>query len=214
MSNGDRMLKIYVAGPEVFLPNAREIMDRKVELCRSYGFQAICPGDLEIPPQPTKKAFGLAISTVDEDMMNRADGVIANLTPFRGISADVGTCFELGYMCAQGKLVAAYTNVAENYFERAARYYDDRITEDAKGIRRGPGGLSLENFDMIDNLMIHGGIERRGGHIAIHTAVADALYTDLTAFEKCLKALSAQVKNRVHPDEGLRPDELDAANDG
>ena len=94
MSNGDRMLKIYVAGPEVFLPNAREIMDRKVELCRSYGFQAICPGDLEIPPQPTKKAFGLAISTVDEDMMNRADGVIANLTPFRGISADVGTCYE------------------------------------------------------------------------------------------------------------------------
>ena len=48
------MLKIYVAGPEVFLPNARETMDRKAELCRAYGFQAICPGDLEIPPQQAR----------------------------------------------------------------------------------------------------------------------------------------------------------------
>lgn len=207
------MLKIYVAGPEVFLPNARETMDRKAELCRAYGFQAICPGDLEIPPQPTKKAFGLAISTVDEDMMNRSDGIIANLTPFRGISADVGTCFELGYMCAQGKLVAAYTNVVESHFERTLQYYDGQITEDVKGYRRGPDGLSLEDFSMIDNLMMHGGIERRGGHIAIHAAAPDALYTDLTAFEECLKALAAQVKAR-HPDEGLRPEELDATNDG
>jgi nucleoside 2-deoxyribosyltransferase len=203
-------LKLYIAGPEVFLVNAREVMKRKTALCHAYGFEAICPGDLDIPPSPTKKGFGLAISRVDEEMMNSADGVIANLTPFRGIAADVGTCFELGYMCAQGKLVAAYTNVAEGHYERILAYYDGKVTEAADGHTRGPDGLSVEDFDMIDNLMMHGGVERRGGHIAIHKAAPDALYTDLTAFEECLKALAA---SRGARDEGKRPDELDASND-
>jgi nucleoside 2-deoxyribosyltransferase len=206
------MLKLYMAGPEVFLPNAREQMKRKTALCRNYGFEAICPGDLDIPPAETMHGFGLAISKVDEDMMDRADGVIANLTPFRGIAADVGTCFELGYMCAQGKLVAAYTNVSASHFERMVDYYDGKVAQAADGHKRGPDGLSLEDFDMIDNLMMHGGVERRRGHIAVHAAAPDALYTDLTAFEECLKALAKQ-RDARHKDEGKRPEELDASND-
>ena len=205
-------LKIYTAGPEVFLANARDIMAAKTALCRAYGFSAICPGDLDIPKAETMKAFGLAISQVDEEMMDAADAVIANLTPFRGLAADVGTCFELGYMCAQGKLVAAYTNVVEDHYARTVAYYGGQISQDADGYKRGPDGLSLEDFDMIDNLMLQGGVERRGGPIAIHKAAPDALYTDLTGFEACLKALAAQVKGRVK-DEGKRPEELDASND-
>lgn len=203
-------LKIYTAGPEVFLPNAREIMDRKTALCRKFGFEAICPGDLDIPPSDTRKGFGLAISMVDEEMMDRADAIIANLTPFRGIAADVGTCFELGYMCAQGKLVAAYTNVAEDHYQRTLAYYGGKVEKAADGYLRGPDGLSLEDFDMIDNLMMHGGVERRGGPIVIHKAAPDALYTDLTGFEACLKALAERKQMR---DEGMRPEELDASND-
>ena len=205
-------LKLYIAGPEVFLANAREIMDRKTALCHQYGFEAICPGDLDIPKADTPKAFGLAISKVDEDMMNGADGVIANLTPFRGIAADVGTCFELGYMCAQGKMVAAYTNVVADHYQRTLDYYGGKVVDGADGHTRGPDGLSLENFDMFDNLMLHGGVERRGGHIAIHSAAADALYTDLTAFEECLKVLAAR-EPALPRDEGMRPEELDASND-
>jgi nucleoside 2-deoxyribosyltransferase len=204
-------LKLYIAGPEVFLPNAREVMAAKTALCHKYGFDAICPGDLDIPPAETMKGFGLAISMVDEQMMDSADGVIANLTPFRGIAADVGTCFELGYMCAQGKLVAAYTNVAEDHYARTLGYYGGKVAKDADGYTRGPDGLSLENFDMIDNLMLHGGVERRGGHVAVHAAQPDALYTDLTAFEQCLKALADR---RIARDEGTRPEDLDASNDG
>ncbi|MDB5523212.1 MAG: nucleoside 2-deoxyribosyltransferase family protein [Rhizobium sp.] len=205
-------LKLYIAGPEVFLANAREIMDQKTALCRKYGFEAICPGDLDIPPAATKRGFGLAISKVDEDMMDSADGVIANLTPFRGIAADVGTCFELGYMCAQGKLVAAYTNVAADHYQRTVDYYGGRTVDAADGQTRGPDGLSIEDFDMFDNLMLHGGVERRGGHIAIHAAAPDALYTDLTAFEQCLKALAGR-EPAMPRDEGKRPEELDASND-
>jgi nucleoside 2-deoxyribosyltransferase len=204
-------LKIYTAGPEVFLPNAREINAEKSALCRRYGFVAICPGDLDIPAQPTKYGYGLAISKVDEDMMDQADAIIANLTPFRGLAADVGTCFELGYMCAQGKRVAAYTNVGDSHYQRTLSYYAGKVERGADGYLRGPDGLSLEDFDMIDNLMMHGGVVRRGGPIAIHQAAADALYTDLTGFEACLKAFA---EAGVVADDGMRPEELDASNDG
>ena len=42
---------------------------------------------------------------------------------------------------------------------------------------------------MVDNLMMHGGVERRGGQVVVHDAPADHLYTDTTAFEICLKLL-------------------------
>jgi nucleoside 2-deoxyribosyltransferase len=204
------MKKLYIAGPEVFLPNARQQMDRKAALVRQYGFEPLCPGDLDIPPQKTKKAFGLAISRVNEGMMNEADGIIANLTPFRGEWADVGTVFELGYMCARGKLIAAYSNVADDHYKRLLRYYDNQITEGPDGYKRGPDGLSLEDFEMADNLMLDGGVERRGGIVATHNAAIGEIYTDLTAFEACLKHLAARRDDR---EEGLRPEELDASND-
>ena len=143
--------------------------------------------------------------------MNEAHGIIANLTPFRGPWADVGTVFELGYMCALGRLIAAYSNVADDHYTRLLAYYGNRITEGADGHARGPDGLSLENFGMADNLMLDGGVERRGGIVATHHAAPDELYTDLTAFEACLKHLSMRPDAG---DEGLRPEELDASNDG
>lgn len=204
------MKKLYIAGPEVFLPDAREQMARKAALVRKHGFEPLCPGDLDIPAQKTKKAFGLAISKVNEGMMNEADGIIANLTPFRGEWADVGTVFELGYMCGLDKMVAAYSNVADDHYQRLLRYYGDDISTGADGYTRGPDGLSLEDFDMADNLMLDGGVERRGGIVALHDAAADARYTDLTAFEACLRHLAA---HRKRADQGLRPDQLDASND-
>ncbi|WP_377289310.1 nucleoside 2-deoxyribosyltransferase [Rhizobium sp. SG2393] len=180
---------IYMAGPEVFLPNARAIMEEKTRLAREAGFRAICPGDLDIPPAPTKKDFGLSISRVDEEMMLEADAIIANLTPFRGLAADVGTAFELGFMCALGKPVTAYTNVPESHYARTVAYYEGRVTRGEDGYIRGTDGLSLEDFEMIDNLMLHGGVERRGGLVAIGSAAPDALYTDLAAFRRCLAHL-------------------------
>lgn len=178
--------KIYLAGPEVFLANAREILDRKADLARAAGFVPISPGDLDIPRADTKKGFGFAISAVDERMMLEADAILANLTPFRGIAADTGTTFELGFMRALGKSVFAYTNVAANHYRRVVAHYHGEVSKADDGHLRGPDGLSVEDFDMIDNLMLHGGVERRGGTVVVGHAAPDALYTDLTAFEACL----------------------------
>jgi nucleoside 2-deoxyribosyltransferase len=184
--------KVYLAGPEVFLATAREQLDRKIVLTRAAGLIPLSPGDFVIPPQPTKRQFGHAISGIDEKMMDAADAIIANLTPYRGVSADAGTCYELGYMCAQGKLAYGYTNVAADHVARTMAHYggDAGCTTDASGRLRGPDGLAIEDVDMADNLMMQGGIERRGGVVVTHDAPADAIYTDTTAFETCLRLLA------------------------
>ena len=184
-------VKVYLAGPEVFLPNAREQLDIKIALTKAAGLTPVSPGDFVVPPQPTRRQFGHAISEIDEKMMDSADAIIANLTPYHGVSADVGTCYELGYMCAQGKLAYAYTNVAADMKTRTVAHYDGEVFTDANGRLRGRRtGLSVEDVDMIDNLMMQGGIERRGGQVVIHDAPPDQLYTDTTAFEGCLKLLA------------------------
>ena len=180
-------VRVYLAGPEVFLPNAREVLDQKIALTRAAGLIPVAPGDLVIPDFPTKKQKGLAISAHDESLMRSADAIIANLTPFRGMHADTGTCFELGFMCASGKPAFAYTNEARGHFERTAEHYDGTIVRDASGRPRGPDGFAVEDFDMIDNLMMHGGVENRGGVVVVGNAPADALYTDMTAFTQVLE---------------------------
>lgn len=184
-------MKVYLAGPEVFLPNAREILDRKIELTRSHGFVPVSPGDLTIPPGLEGRAKGLAISAVNEKLMLSADMIIANLTPYRGISADVGTVYELGFMRARGGPVYAFTNIASGYYDRVKDYYAGDLAVDAQGRHRGPDGLLLEDYDLIDNLMLHGGVEHAKGCVIRHEALPEALYTDLTGFEQCL-ALAAR----------------------
>lgn len=187
-------LKVYLAGPEVFLANAREQLDRKIALTRAAGLIPLAPGDLAIPPQPTKRQLGHAISAVDESMMDNADAIIANLTPYHGLSADTGTCFELGYMCARGKLAYGYTNVAASMRDRAVAYYGGDIHHGTDGRLRGADGLMIEDVDMADNLMMQGGIERRGGALIVHDAAPDRLYTDTTAFERCLELLAKRAR--------------------
>ena len=53
--------------------------------------------------------------------MRTCDLLIANLTPFRGVSTDAGTAFEVGFMRALGRPVLGYTNTIADYRERTER---------------------------------------------------------------------------------------------
>lgn len=185
-------LKVYLAGPEVFLPDARAQLDRKIALTRAAGLVPLAPGDLIIPEAPTPHARGLAISEGDEKLTDEADAIIANLTPFRGIAADVGTVFELGYMCGRGKIVYAYSNVADDHYARTLAHYGGVTERDASGRERGPDGLSIEDFGMVENLMLDGGVERRGGTMVVRAVAEAHRATDTEAFEKCLSLLAAR----------------------
>lgn len=184
---------IYLAGPEVFLPNAREILDLKSRIARDIGFKPIAPGDADIQACETKFLKGVAISAYDEKLMRSADAIVANLTPFRGVSADTGTCFELGFMCALGRLVCAYTNDRRHHFERVSDFHDGEIRLDAEGEARGPDGLLVEDFDMIDNLMMHGGVENRSGLMEVHQAAEGEMFTDMTGYRRVLERLAASL---------------------
>lgn len=184
---------VYLAGPEVFLPNARAILDLKIALTREAGLVPVSPGDLEFPKTDSKWALGLAISRIDEQLMNSADAIIANLTPFRGIAADTGTCFELGYMCAQGKPAFAYTNVKADHGERTRDHFGGEWYADADGLPRGPDHILIEDLGFADNLMLHGGVVNRGGELVVGDAPAGQELTDMTAFRRVLAVAATRL---------------------
>ena len=104
--------KLYLAGPEVFLPEAIEIGRIKKDLCARYGIEGLYPFDNEVSPR-SGEAVDRLIYRANIAMIRDADGGIFNLTPFRGPSADVGTVFELGFLSALGKAAFGYTNRTE-----------------------------------------------------------------------------------------------------
>jgi nucleoside 2-deoxyribosyltransferase len=181
-----QIVKVYLAGPEVCLPDARDVLDQKIRLTREIGFVPVAPGDLDIPQAPTGREFGENISRIDEQLMTSADAIIANLTPFRGIHADPGTVYELGFMRGRGKPAFAYSNTSDNHFQRLLAYYDGRINTAADGRLRGPDGSLVDDFDMIENLMIDGGIATSGGAFETYRAPDAQRYSDLTAFKAVL----------------------------
>src|SRR5208337_2210815 len=105
-------IRIYLAGPEVFLPDAAEIGLRKKMLCEEFDFVGLFPLDHDIADEADKKDEEIFRANVE--LMREAEAGIFNLSPFRGVNADPGTSFELGFFAAQNKPVFAYTNRAES----------------------------------------------------------------------------------------------------
>lgn len=165
------MKRVYLAGPDVFLTNAHEIANQKKSLCARYGLEGAFPLDQELDlTDLAPQAHGLAIFAANIRLMDSCDYCIANCTPFRGPSMDVGTAVEIGYMHARGKKVWGYTNVAGDYATRVQE----------------PDDMSIEQFGMADNLMIEGVIEASGGCLVRRAAPSDCKYTWLDAFEVCV----------------------------
>src|SRR5437899_12125756 len=92
-------LKIYLAGPDVFLADARAVGERKKALCQEFGFEGLFPLDND----EDVGADAAKIFRANCSLMRQADIGLFNLTPFRGPSADAGTVFELGFLFARGK---------------------------------------------------------------------------------------------------------------
>lgn len=180
--------KVYIAGPEVFLPNGFAQMKRKGEMALEQGFFPSTMAENDLDPNGVSAfQFGCQISAANEKMMREADFCIANLTPFRGISADIGTGYEVGFMIALGKPVFGYTNTGKLYYERLLQdYYGGKADKDAEGVLRGADGLMIEDHGMVDNLMFDGGISAIGGKLVRRDVPSEAMLTDLGAYEECL----------------------------
>lgn len=101
------MKKVYLAGPDVFRPDAVEHGKELVKLASQFEMEGLYPLDNEITFTGNKYSDGHTIALANMDMIQRCDIVLANLEPFRGPSADTGTVWECAY--AKGLLFGATT---------------------------------------------------------------------------------------------------------
>jgi nucleoside 2-deoxyribosyltransferase len=211
-------MKVYLAGPDVFLPDAKDIGRRKKEICARWGLAGLFPLDSdvvanEIGEEPGAGApLSVRIFRSCIAMMEDADAVIAHLTPFRGPSADAGTVFELGYMAARGKICTGYTNRGDSYADRVARVVAAGAGDVGAGevevgrllgVASGADGLAsldreghlIENFGLTDNLMIVHALDTFGCPILAPAAAPADIWRDLTLFEKCAEWIAQRARN-------------------
>ena len=174
--------RIYLAGPEVFFPaeGHQSIVSEKKRLLQEYGFEGIDPLDTELAfsGNEAKLRRGHRIYRANRELMDSCDAIIANLTPFRGVSADPGTVFEVGYMIGQGKPAFGFTLDSRHYRERTSSTDLDEQ------------GHTIEDFEMSDNLMIEGGIYGSGGQLFVAEQPDDHRFFSAELFRRCVRALA------------------------
>lgn len=170
---------VYLAGPDVFLPNARDIGTAKIAICNDVGLTGVFPLDGEVDltglsaPEQARR-----ISLANEGLMRSCDAVIANLTPFRGASMDSGTAFEIGFMRALGRPIFAYSNSISDYAERARVFRRMGLpADDFDGAE-----VEIEDFGLAENLMIAVAVTESGTQIVRHPAAGNPA-TALGGFE-------------------------------
>lgn len=187
-SQGMLVIKIYLAGPDVFLADARRVGERKQQICREFGFEGLFPLDND-------DAVGADAAKIFREncaLMRKADAGVFNLTPFRGPSADAGTVFELGFMFALGKPVYGYTSATGNYLKRVSALEPVKLREGEPSDR---DGYAVENFGLIDNLMIAHAIEASDGAVAAvaEPTASGASLAAFEAFKACLQIMQSRL---------------------
>ncbi len=188
--------RIYLAGPDVFFPNPHDVANKKKQICEQYGFEGVFPLDADIKAKADETPFDIAqkISLSNEDLMDSCDLIIANATPFRGASTDVGTAYEVGYMRAKGKPALGYTNITAEYKDRVEGYYNS--------IKAMPNPMDpdqinhtdIEDFGLAENLMIEIAINSSNATLIRQTVAKGEELSDLEAFKKCVLQASNIIK--------------------
>ena len=176
-------LRIYLAGPDVFLPDPLGAGRLKRAMTERHGLIGLYPLDAQLDLSGLEKVRqAQRISSANEGLMREADCLIANLTPFRGVSMDSGTAFEVGFMRALGRPVFGYTNVVADYTYRVQQFR-------SRSIPSGDGDrmdIEVEDFAGAENLMITAAIEASGGEVVRTAVAAGREIEDLRGFEACL----------------------------
>lgn len=155
--------RIYLAGPEVFLPNAQEVLRVNKEKCKNHGFTAVSPLDGrlrdEVGLMRARQIFHENCRLIDS-----CEYMIANCNPFRGATIDDGTAFEIGYAFSRSKKIVGYVefkrplpDIVQSRIPTLAHESGYRIDME--------GYLLNEDFGNTINLMPEFAIIESGGRI-------------------------------------------------
>lgn len=134
-------LKIYLAGFDVFRPDAVAQGERLKTLCAEFGHVGLYPLDNALPPGLQGPEAARWICEANLALIRQADVVLANLNDFRGHEPDSGTAFEVGFAVALDKPVWAYLD-------------DDRPLIKQIGRSVDAHGFTVEDFGLPRNLML------------------------------------------------------------
>jgi nucleoside 2-deoxyribosyltransferase len=140
---GRESKRVYLAGPDVFYPDARARGAAMIEICRQHGFEALYPLDAEL--DENIQPVSLAIYQANRALIDQADAVVANLRDWRGHEPDSGTVWEVAYALAQGKPVIGYLPSNETLRERCAAIAPNGTDTH---------GCQVEDFGLPLNLML------------------------------------------------------------
>lgn len=172
-------LKLYLAGPEVFLPHPREKAEEQILLCKKYGFTPLHPSDNSIDLGNFDYSTATRIYRGDVEQVRSCDVVVANCNPFRSpCLIDDGTAYELGFGNALGKVSYGYIAKRELLTERTIRGCSTTPwKEDPRYHIDKDGYLVTDAFETTINLMMECGMSESGGRLVEGT------------FEDCLIAI-------------------------
>ena len=103
-----RRYKLYLAGPEVFLPKALEHAEKQRVICRKFDFIPLHPMDnsLDLGNRDIKTAMRIYLGDIGQ--IRESNILVANCNGFRGVCMDDGSAYELGYGNALGKISYGY----------------------------------------------------------------------------------------------------------
>jgi len=156
------MPSIYFAGPDVFSPDYDRHTALIRDLCAKAGITPLLPGDEEHDDS-------LGIYNCNLDLIRKADGVIANLNPFRGVvEPDSGTVFECGFALALGKVVIG---IVSDQRDLVSKLKDRGATFDEKMNVHIYDGTMVEDFGLPLNLMLSHSLAATVA--TVHQAVAE-----------------------------------------
>lgn len=172
--------KIYLAGPDVFHAEARDIGRRKKAICAALGAEGLFPLDNEIDLGADAPArIAAQIYAANIAMLDQADGVVGNVTPFLGALADDGAAFEIGYAVARRLPIALYDNGAGDTASKVAALLG------AAPSLRDPA-ITAEDFGLPVNLMLAIAADDACGLVSGAEAIP---MTDLARFEAAARRL-------------------------
>ena len=179
---------IYLAGPTVFMPDKVERGEELKRLCAA----ACCEGLYPLDNVLGDGSDAHAIAQGCLEMLQRAEAVVADLSPFRGPHVDDGTAVEIGYAVARGIPVFGYSDDLRSLASRIARDTSRAGMVDAAGI-------TIEDLGEPFNAMVAGVLEGDAYPSASEAIGAASVYLRRRSFLNAWSQEQLNAADRTDP---------------
>lgn len=175
---------LWLAGPQVWLPDSETQAARERALCLDAGFEPLIPAVMP-PGEGGDELAARQFYAARMAQLRQADAAIVNLTPFRGPSADTAAVFEAGVLAGLGRPIFAYLNVASEIEAEYVARVDQMLgaSLDENRVWRDADDCQVEDHGLPETVMLWGEARR------LFVIVTHDPLRDVTGLELCLEAL-------------------------